>query len=86
MNRCLFTILHLSTVCIAAVCALKVPFRPQGLTSTYCEGSIVGVPDKSMLYFGNPSEHGRRANFSIHSSTDGNIWKSVSHSDFGLRR
>eukprot|EP01046_Picozoa_sp_COSAG06_P099363 COSAG06_NODE_45481_length_354_cov_1.121569_1_plen_67_part_01 len=36
-----------------------------GLTSTYCEGSIVGVPDKDMLYFGNPNEHGRRANYSI---------------------
>ena len=44
-----------------------------GLTATYCEGSIVGVPDKGMLYFGNPNEHGRRANYSIHSSTDGGL-------------
>jgi len=50
-----------------------------GLTSAYCEGSIVGVPDKGMLYFGNPSDHGRRANFSIHSSSDGGlVWESIS--------
>ena len=38
----------------------------------------MGVPDKGMLYFGNPNEHGRRANYSIHSSTDGGlVWNSV---------
>jgi sialidase-1 len=32
-----------------------------------------------MLYFGNPDDHGRRANFSIHSSSDGGLlWESVS--------
>ena len=32
-----------------------------------------------MLYFGNPDDHGRRANFSIHSSSDcGLLWESVS--------
>eukprot|EP01043_Picozoa_sp_COSAG02_P084213 COSAG02_NODE_22086_length_763_cov_11.293503_2_plen_88_part_00 len=32
-----------------------------------------------MLYFGNPDDHGRRANFSIHSSSDGGlVWESVS--------
>lgn len=50
-----------------------------GLTSSYCEGSIVGVPDKGLLYFGNPSEGGKRANYSIHSSHDGGlVWNSVS--------
>ena len=39
------------------------------LTSTYCEGSVLGVPDEGMLYFGHPSAGGRRANYSIHSST-----------------
>ena len=50
-----------------------------GLTSTYCEGSVAGVPDKGMLYFGHPSDGGRRANYSIHSSRDGGlVWESVS--------
>ena len=32
-----------------------------------------------MLYFGNPDDHVRRANFSIHSSSDGGLlWESVS--------
>ena len=50
-----------------------------GLTSTYCEASMVGVPNEGVLYFGNPNAGGRRANFSIHSSQDGGLlWKEVS--------
>ena len=50
-----------------------------GLTSTYCEGSIVGVPETGVLYFGHPDDHGRRANYSIFSSNDGGlVWKSIS--------
>merc|ERR1712166_634780 len=48
-----------------------------GLTSTYCEASIVGVPDQGMLYYGGPDDNGRRANYAIHSSQDGGlVWKS----------
>ena len=48
-----------------------------GLTSTYCEASIVGVPDQEMLYYGGPDDNGRRANYAIHSSQDGGlVWKS----------
>jgi len=43
----------------------------------YCEASVVGVPAAGMLYFGNPNEGGKRANYSIHSSADGGLtWKS----------
>ena len=50
-----------------------------GLTSTYCEGSIAAVPGQGVLYFGNPTDRGRRGNFSIHSSTDGGLaWQSLS--------
>ena len=54
-----------------------------GLTSTYCEASIVGVPDQGMLYFGGPNDRGRRANYSIHSSHDGLVWKSEVDVDGG---
>ena len=50
-----------------------------GLTSTYCEGSITAVPADGVLYFGNPTDRGRRGNYSIHSSTDGGlVWQSLS--------
>ena len=46
-----------------------------GLESSYCEGSIIGVPDKGVLYFGKGS-HGRE-DYLLHSSTDGLVWKEV---------
>ena len=49
-----------------------------GLTSTYCEGSIASVPEKGILYFGNPSDHGCRANYSVFTSHDGGlVWTNV---------
>ena len=49
-----------------------------GLADTYCEGSMVAVPDRGVLYFGEPSAGGRRANFAISSSIDGGLaWQQL---------
>lgn len=39
------------------------------LPDHYCEGSVLGDPDRGLTYFGNPSN--KRANYSLHVSSDG---------------
>jgi len=41
------------------------------LPDPYCEGSILAAPSSGKLVFGNPSNVGRRLNFSVHASDDG---------------
>jgi sialidase-1 len=41
------------------------------LPDPYCEASVVASPDRSTLFFANPSDPKERGNFSIHRSTDG---------------
>jgi hypothetical protein len=49
-----------------------------GLANTYCEGSVLGVPGEGMLYFGQPSAGGRRANYVVTSSNDSGLaWSAV---------
>ena len=48
-----------------------------GLTSTYCEASMVAIPEKGELYFGQPSAGGRRRNYVVSSSSDGWVWENV---------
>ena len=55
-----------------------------GLANTYCEGSVLGVPAQGMLYFGQPSSGGRRADYVVSYSNDsGLVWSTVSDKIWG---
>ena len=41
------------------------------LPDPFCEGSVLASPDRTAVYFGNPSNSRSRANYSVHRSIDG---------------